>query len=82
MGHCLDLLRMQLQCTSDVGLMGMLWVNTTGMGDGKEEIQPFAEFRMEHRCRDFEAVKKWAVENDRKGVVRFREGDVVLDQFP
>ena len=30
MGHCLDLLRTQLQCTADIGLVGMLWVNASG----------------------------------------------------
>lgn len=76
MGHCLDLLRVQLQCTADVGLLGMLWVNATGTPEH------FANFTTEHQCRDFEAIRDWAVAHDEKGVLEFREEDDILDKFP
>jgi hypothetical protein len=76
MGHCLDLLRTQLQCTADIGLVGMLWVNASGTPE------EFANFRTEHRCRDFEAIRAWALANDEKVVVEMREGDEILGKFP
>lgn len=79
MGHCLDLLRVQLQCTADVGMVGKLWVNATGTP------QSFAKFQTQHQCRDFEAIRAWAIANDAThagGIMEFREGDEVLDKFP
>ncbi|KAN0114497.1 protein of unknown function (DUF3328) domain containing protein [Hyaloscypha variabilis] len=76
MGHCLDLLRLSLQCSADIGLVGMSWVNATGTP------VPAAKFVGEHQCRDFEAVKEWALEHDKKGHTELREGDEILTQYP
>ncbi|KIM94343.1 hypothetical protein OIDMADRAFT_184418 [Oidiodendron maius Zn] len=76
MGHCLDLLRLQLQCTADIGLIGLMWVNATGT---PVEI---AKFTGEHQCRDFDAIREWAFANDVKGYIEVREGDEVADKFP
>jgi hypothetical protein len=75
-GHCLDLLRLQLQCTADVGLISMMWVNATGTP------VEFAKFTGEHRCRDFGAIREWAMANDEKGYIKVRDGDEVSDFFP
>ena len=75
-GHCLDLLRLQLQCTADIGLIGLMWVNATGT---PVEI---AKFTGEHQCRDFDAIREWAFANDVKGYIEVREGDEVADKFP
>ncbi|KAI9735458.1 MAG: hypothetical protein M1818_006464 [Claussenomyces sp. TS43310] len=76
MGHCIDLLRLQLQCTADVGLVGLMWVNASGTP------VEFAQFTGEHKCRDFDAVRAWAVANDQKGFTELRAGDEVWEEFP
>lgn len=52
----MDILRQQLMCTVDVGLLGQIWW-------GKEYPQAFPDFNTQHVCRDFEAVRQWAEEN-------------------
>ena len=79
MGHSLDLLRTQLQCTADIGMVGITWVNVT------RTPEPFANFKTEHQCRDFETIRAWAIANDARnagGILELREGDEVLDKFP
>lgn len=41
-----------------------------------------AKFTGEHRCRDFEAIREWAIANDEKGYIEVRDGDEVSDLFP
>lgn len=53
--HCVDILRQQLMCTVDVGVLGQVWVH-------KGEPKAFTDFNTRHMCRDFEAVRKWAEE--------------------
>ena len=65
---------MQLQCTSDVGLVGFTWI--------KNASKPFASFETEHKCRDFEAIRAYALEHDQKGYPEHRQGDIVLDDYP
>jgi hypothetical protein len=50
-GHCLDMLRQQLMCTADTGVLGQVWIA------GPE---PFVDFNTNHKCRNFEAVRQWA----------------------
>lgn len=50
-GHCLDMLRQQLMCTADTGVLGQIWIA------GPE---PFVDFNTKHKCRNFEAVRQWA----------------------
>ena len=52
-GHCTDLLRQQLMCSSDVGIFGAYW------WDG--EPVPVQEFSTEHRCRNFDDVLDYAL---------------------
>lgn len=51
--HCLDILRQQLMCMVDVGVLGQVWTF-------RKEPSAFVDFNTEHKCRDFEAVRKWA----------------------
>ncbi|CAG8978654.1 hypothetical protein HYALB_00011750 [Hymenoscyphus albidus] len=53
--HCLDILRQQLMCTVDVGVLGRVWWN-------KEDPTPFPDFNTDHKCRNFNAVRQWAFE--------------------
>ncbi|KAE9379628.1 hypothetical protein N431DRAFT_326549, partial [Stipitochalara longipes BDJ] len=75
MGHCLDLLRFSLQCSADIGLIGMSWVNATG-----KPVEA-AKFVGEHQCRDFEAVKAWALNHNKKGHTELRDGDEILTRY-
>lgn len=54
--HCLDILRQQLMCTVDIGMLGQIWWNKT-------HPNAYPDFNTEHKCRNFEAVRKWAEEH-------------------
>jgi hypothetical protein len=51
--HCLDILRQQLMCTVDVGVLGQVWWN-------REEPTAYPDFNTKHKCRNFEDVRSWA----------------------
>ncbi|ESZ95791.1 tat pathway signal sequence [Sclerotinia borealis F-4128] len=53
--HCLDIIRQQLMCTVDIGVMGQVWVHP-------EAPEAYVDFNTKHRCRDFDAVRDWAEE--------------------
>ncbi|CAK1359242.1 hypothetical protein CB0940_05480 [Cercospora beticola] len=57
--HCLDILRQQLMCSVDVGVMGQVWFRPS---PGKPP-EAFVDFNTKHRCRYFEAIRKWAYEH-------------------
>ncbi|KAF2463585.1 uncharacterized protein BDR25DRAFT_337742 [Lindgomyces ingoldianus] len=54
--HCLDILRQQLMCVVDVGVLGQVWYQPEGEG----KPSPFTDFNTNHQCRDYEAVRMWA----------------------
>ncbi|KAL4758356.1 oxidase ustYa family protein [Aspergillus foveolatus] len=54
--HCLDILRQQLMCTIDVGVLGQVWVHPN-------HPSPFVDFNTEHVCRNFEDIREWAERN-------------------
>ncbi|KAF2016383.1 hypothetical protein BU24DRAFT_492479 [Aaosphaeria arxii CBS 175.79] len=56
--HCLDILRQQLMCVTDVGVLGQVWWQAKDMA----KPLPFVDFNTRHKCRDFEAIRKWAEE--------------------
>ncbi|KFY81332.1 hypothetical protein V500_11540 [Pseudogymnoascus sp. VKM F-4518 (FW-2643)] len=60
--HCLDILRQQLMCSVDVGVLGQVWTF-------REDPNAFVDFNTEHKCRDYEAVRKWAEERQLPEVV-------------
>ncbi|TLD36224.1 tat pathway signal sequence [Venturia nashicola] len=51
--HCLDILRQQLMCTVDTGVLGQIWVYP-------ENPEPFVDFNTKHTCKNFEAIRRWA----------------------
>ncbi|KAK5139989.1 hypothetical protein LTR04_003219 [Oleoguttula sp. CCFEE 6159] len=51
--HCLDILRQQLMCTVDIGVLGQVWWN-------KDEPTAYPDFNTKHKCRNFDAVRQWA----------------------
>jgi hypothetical protein len=51
--HCLDILRQQLMCTVDTGVLGQVWVYP-----GHPE--PFVDFNTKHTCKNFDAIRAWA----------------------
>jgi len=51
--HCLDILRQQLMCTVDIGVLGQIWWN-------QKAPTAFVDFNTVHKCRNFEAVRQWA----------------------
>ncbi|MCJ1442095.1 MAG: hypothetical protein MMC23_002587 [Stictis urceolatum] len=54
--HCIEMLRMNLMCESDIGVI--TFHEVPGMDDG-----PWPDFSTWHTCRNFEAVRDWAVEH-------------------
>ena len=53
--HCADLLRQNLMCNADVGLIPMYWV--------KRHDHPYPDLNTYHKCRNFKAISVWAEEN-------------------
>ncbi|KAI1003967.1 hypothetical protein K3495_g4243 [Podosphaera aphanis] len=51
--HCLDIIRQQLMCTPDTGLLGQVWWD-------RNAPKAFVDFNTEHKCRNYEAIRKWA----------------------
>jgi hypothetical protein len=51
--HCLDILRQQLMCTVDVGVLGQVWLRPAAP-------EAYVDFNTEHKCRNFEAIRDWA----------------------
>jgi hypothetical protein len=57
--HCMDILRQQLMCVTDIGVLGQVWYQP----EGEASPTPFVDFNTKHRCRDYEAIRKWAEEH-------------------
>jgi hypothetical protein len=53
--HCLEILRLNIQCSADVGVF------TFYMLEG--DPLPWPELNSWHTCRNFDAVRDWALEN-------------------
>jgi hypothetical protein len=53
--HCLDIIRQQLMCTVDTGMLGQVWWD-------KRFPKAFVDFNTEHKCKNFDAVRQWAEE--------------------
>lgn len=54
--HCVDILRQQLMCMPDVGVLGQIWYD-------KEAPKAFVDFNTKHQCRNYEEIRKWAEEH-------------------
>jgi hypothetical protein len=70
-GHCLDIIRQQLMCASDTGLVSQWWAK-----DGKGLFG----FSNKHMCKNFEDIRKWAEVHQigEDDLVETRPGDVLL----
>ena len=53
--HCLEILRMNIECNADIGLF------TFYMLEG--DPLPWPELNSWHTCRNFNKVRDWALEN-------------------
>jgi hypothetical protein len=53
--HCIDSIRLSLQCHADTTLVPQRWA------DGW--LEPWAVWTNKHMCRNFDAIRDWAVEN-------------------
>ena len=51
--HCLDIVRQQLMCTPDTGLLGQVWWDP-------EAPKAFVDFNTEHKCKNYDAIREWA----------------------
>jgi hypothetical protein len=43
-------------CTIDTGVLGQVWVDP-------EKPRAFVDFNTRHTCKNFEAIRQWAEEN-------------------
>ncbi|KAF7884127.1 uncharacterized protein EAF01_011550 [Botrytis porri] len=79
--QCLDIIRQQLMCTVDIGVMGKIWVHP-------EAPEAYQDFNTKHRCRDFDAVKIWAEQRQVPADVpadflqQPEEGETVYSTYP
>ncbi|KAI5855374.1 hypothetical protein BZA05DRAFT_334278, partial [Tricharina praecox] len=53
--HCIDVLRQKIMCDADVSVITYSWV------EGREHVLP--DFSNTHRCRNFDKVRDWVLEN-------------------
>ncbi|KAJ6578017.1 hypothetical protein B0H19DRAFT_1122111 [Mycena capillaripes] len=53
--HCTEMLRMNLICSADVGMITYEWVQNWTV--------PYPDFSTVHQCRDFDAILEWHAEN-------------------
>ncbi|OJJ86271.1 oxidase ustYa family protein [Aspergillus glaucus CBS 516.65] len=54
--HCLDIIRQQLMCTTDIGVFGQFWIYP-------HHPEPFVDFNTQHKCRNFEQLRQWTEKN-------------------
>ncbi|TID27959.1 hypothetical protein E2P81_ATG00714 [Venturia nashicola] len=53
--HCLDMIRQQLMCTADLGVLSQVWWRS----NETEVPHAFPDFNNKHTCKNFENIKKW-----------------------
>lgn len=51
----MDIIRQQLMCTVDVGVLGQVWYQPPGSSP-----EAFVDFNTVHKCRNFDAIRNWA----------------------
>ncbi|KAJ5562032.1 hypothetical protein N7535_003504 [Penicillium sp. DV-2018c] len=54
--HCLDIIRQELMCTVDSGVLGQIWIYP-------ENPEPYVDFNTQHKCKNFDAIRRWAERN-------------------
>jgi len=79
--HCLDIVRQQLMCQPDTGVLGQVWWN-------KEMPTSFVDFNTDHKCKNFDAIRQWAKERQLPETVPTdflqppKMGDLIYDTIP
>ncbi|CAG8067396.1 unnamed protein product [Penicillium salamii] len=79
--HCLDIIRQELMCTVDTGVLGQIWIYP-------ESPEPYVDFNTVHRCKNFEDVRGWAeksqlpVDPPSDFLEPPVEGDRIYDEMP
>lgn len=53
--HCLEILRMNVQCNADVGVFTLYMI--------EDDPLPWPELNSWHVCRNFDAIVDWAMDN-------------------
>ncbi|ORY70415.1 uncharacterized protein BCR38DRAFT_521202 [Pseudomassariella vexata] len=75
--HCVEVLRLRLQCTADVGVTPLLWLGQEGRLTG--------DMARVHTCSDYEAVRKFVAEETTKlpnpGVIVPKNGEFYVDDY-
>ncbi|KAE9401367.1 hypothetical protein BT96DRAFT_992095 [Gymnopus androsaceus JB14] len=66
--HCIEMIRTNLMCASDVGMITYEWVTNWTM--------PYPDFNTMHQCRDFDAILEWQAENVKHIPIHRLEGEV------
>ncbi|KAH7355385.1 hypothetical protein BKA65DRAFT_582307 [Rhexocercosporidium sp. MPI-PUGE-AT-0058] len=54
-GHCVDILMQNIMCNANTDLITLQWMET--------QDNPFPDFSINHRCRDFNALVDWREKN-------------------
>lgn len=80
--HCMDIIRQQLMCTVDLGVLGQIWLYP-------QSPRAFVDFNTNHKCRNFDDVRRWAEEHQlpSQGIPKDflappKEGDRVYAEIP
>ena len=75
--HCVEMIRMRLACTSDIGLIPFVWLGHNG--------RLFADTGREHTCHNYDRLLDWARDNlqgfPEGPTVKPKPGDFVVDDF-
>lgn len=76
--HCMDIVRQQLQCSSDVGTFGQRWIQRKG-----KDLNVFPIFDTVHMCRNFDDILDWARDHQSfdGALAEVRETDVIMDHY-
>lgn len=56
--HCAESLRQKIMCQPNMGIITYNWI--------KGKKIPMANFNVQHKCRDFEGILDWALEEQAK----------------
>ena len=79
--HCLDIIRQQLMCTPDTGLLGQVWWDV-------DHPKSFVDFNTEHMCKNFDTIRQWAEERQLPETVPHdflkppQTGDTIYEEIP
>lgn len=57
--HCMDIIRQQLMCTVDIGVLGQVWWQP----QDQPMPEPFVDFNTKHVCRNYDDIRRWAEEH-------------------